>query len=162
MDVDEAALATARVFDSIDAARVEPEAALKVSALVDYRAKEIGQLVNLVELELGAPVPPPDEIGTLKRLRKLGLSAPMEVVPPWLFELPELRELDLSNASFDSLPEELGRLQHLRSLRVASSELTRLPEALGDLADLRTLTIDAGQLRELPASIGKLGRLRRL
>ena len=88
-------------------------------------------------------------------LRGLGISA----LPDTLTLLPQLWVLDITENSFDSLPEVIGELTQLRILRAGNNRISTLPPAISNLKQLRELHIADNGLQALPAEIGELERL---
>ncbi|MCE9611845.1 MAG: leucine-rich repeat domain-containing protein [Chthoniobacter sp.] len=83
-------------------------------------------------------------------------------LPPELFELPRLRNLNLSGNRLTSLPREIGRLRALRGLFLSRNQLTTLPSEIGQLSAMRVLTLDDNHLTTLPPEIGQLSAMRGL
>ena len=59
-----------------------------------------------------------------------GLAA----LPPALFELPRLEQLNLWDNRLAALPEAIAALRDLTSLYLGGNQLTELPEAIGQLS----------------------------
>src|SRR6185503_12221039 len=66
--------------------------------------------------------------------------------PESLYQLTELRSLDLFGNQLTALPESLGHLSQLRTLDLRSNQLTALPESLGHLTQLEHLDLSANKL----------------
>lgn len=83
-------------------------------------------------------------------------------IPPVVFEVKELKILNLGRNLLTSLPEEIGNLTELRSLNLGSNQLTNLPDSMENLEQLTRLDLHANQFYNLPPVIGKLENLREL
>ncbi len=185
--------------------------AARVGAFVtfdaDGRVTALGAPTNEPKARAGAPVynfhgPLLPELGQLHHLEYLDLSylpgddflrepdaALTGAIPPQLWQLPRLRQLDLQGqrlawtlpsdigrlASLESLdlsynwlsgplPPELGRLTSLKHLNLSNNDFTEpLPPELGQLASLERLVLNNSQFTEpLPSELGRLTRLQRL
>ncbi|HEX2901786.1 MAG TPA: leucine-rich repeat domain-containing protein [Bacteroidia bacterium] len=74
----------------------------------------------------------------------------------------ETGELFLSGRGLTDFPMEVFQLVNLRVLDLSQNLLRRLPEGIADLERLEVLNLRNNQLREIPAEIGQLQRLQRL
>jgi len=83
-------------------------------------------------------------------------------LPPQLWQLSSLTELDLSKNQLTSLPEQIGQLSSLTTLNLESNELTNLPEQIGQLSSLTELDLSKNQLTSLPEQIVQLSCLTEL
>ena len=77
---------------------------------------------------------------------------------------PVVRYLELTNPSFETLPEEILRYCNLVQLSLFNQHheplpLASLPDAIGDLIHLQNLTMVGTSLEHLPASLGRLVNL---
>ena len=91
-------------------------------------------------------------------LRGNGLS----LLPPPLFDLTNLRKLDLAENGLSDLPTEINRLANLETLDLSNNFISRLPPELGDAKRLQHLNLHANNLYALPAEIGKMEQLQAL
>ena len=92
--------------------------------------KEIGQLINLQELNLYANhlTSIPSELGQLVNLQRLTLSCnKLKSIPPELGQLTNLQELYLSYNKLISIPTEIGQLVNLQELYLAGNPIDYLP-----------------------------------
>lgn len=151
-----------------------------------------GQVVSLFLTYnfLQGQIPP--EIGGLSSLQRLTLGGSYALtgpLPEELFDLPELRVLDLGGFNLGgALPPEIGRLTQLETLWLQDaglggplpSEITQLtnldlldlryndligpiPPELGELTGLHTLRLGYNEFTgAIPAELGGLTNLRRL
>jgi Leucine-rich repeat (LRR) protein len=107
----------------------------------------------------------------------------LEVIPPALYNLPNLKamilssnliahipvelcmnstslsNLDMHTNKLESIPQEISQLKHLRRLNIAINQITAIPPSIGDLPLLEWLNVNDNQLTELPDSIGDLRKL---
>ena len=66
-------------------------------------------------------------------------------LPEPFFELPNLKELNLSHNKFTDLPESIGKLSTLTKLHVSYNQLTTFPDSFGNLKNLSYLDADWNQ-----------------
>ena len=64
-----------------------------------------------------------------------------------------LKELNISNNLFTSLPTEIGNLTALTKLYLSDNQLTSLPSTIGNLTTLSRLYLHSNQLTSLPTEI---------
>lgn len=103
----------------------------------------------------------------LKKLTKLDLSAgygageskKLSAIPPEVFELEHLEELDLTNNNIKNIPDSITNLHNLTTLDLTGNGLTVLPEAVTKLHGLKTLNLWNNALDELPESISEMEQL---
>jgi hypothetical protein len=92
----------------------------------------------------------------------------LHAIPPRVFEMTDLEELDLSENELTELPKDILRLTKLRVLVLEgkafdySNHWTALPPWIGDLGALEVLDLGDGKFSSLPPEIGKLTKLRYL
>ncbi len=77
-------------------------------------------------------------------------------LPPDLFNLVDLLELDISYNQLDYLPTEIILLQNLQILDIVVNKITSIPPEIGRLINLRELHISNNRLIDLPSEIGLL------
>lgn len=99
----------------------------------------------------------PDSVYTLqlrfKRLRQ---------IPPKVFEMHNLRKLDLSRNFIDSIPPEIGNLTNLNVLDLRRNKIRVVPPEIGRLSELRTLNMSRNPILELPDEMSSLTNLEEL
>jgi len=83
-------------------------------------------------------------------------------VPDKLFELRQLKRLNLSNNQLREVPAALGELQELSELFLLGNQLRTVPASLGKLQKLWGLVLTHNELREVPVVLCQLGRLSHL
>jgi Leucine-rich repeat (LRR) protein len=107
-------------------------------------------------------------IHRLASLRKLRLrystlepavEDPVEL-PASLWQLPELRSLELFRVNARSLPDNIPPTAKLQSLSIDQSWLTSLPDTIGRLSDLTSLIVICAKLQQLPDQLAQLSSLR--
>jgi hypothetical protein len=83
----------------------------------------------------------------------------MTEIPWWVFKMPQLKELNMTNQKIKEIPEKIGELQYLEELNFTQNKLTKLPESIGNLINLKKLQLDFNKIEKLPDSIGNLKNL---
>ncbi len=83
----------------------------------------------------------------------------INALPWWLFELRQLRFLDLNGVGISALPSAISQLENLEALRAEQNSLEVLPDSIGELSQLQKLQLDFNKIKELPDSIGSLSQL---
>ena len=121
------------------------------------------QLTQLEELQLYSTELYSDEIGSLKKLKKLSLSGDLYELPVWTFDLKELTELVLNEVALSEIPSEIGELTKLEYLDLGFNEsVTELPDSFGNLTNLKHLLLTCCSLQSLPESFINLTQLEKL
>lgn len=121
------------------------------------------QLTQLEELLLHGTEIYSDEIGSLKKLKKLSFSGDLYEIPVWIFDLKELTELVLNEVALSEIPSEIGELIKLEYLDLGFNErVTELPESFGNLTNLKHLLLTCCSLQSLPESFINLTQLEKL
>jgi hypothetical protein len=85
--------------------------------------------------------------------------ANLNEMPWWIFHMPQLVDIDLSNNQISEIPEEISNLYKLENLKMNQNNLKRLPNNIGSLKKLNKLQLDFNHIEELPDSIGDLESL---
>ncbi|RHN74335.1 putative P-loop containing nucleoside triphosphate hydrolase, leucine-rich repeat domain, L [Medicago truncatula] len=82
----------------------------------------------------------------------------------WISRYKYLRYLDLSDSSFEELPNSISKLDLLRVLILSrNSKIRRLPHSICELQNLQELSVrGCMELEALPKGLGKLINLRQL
>ncbi|XP_027351089.1 putative disease resistance protein At3g14460 [Abrus precatorius] len=82
----------------------------------------------------------------------------------WVARYKYLRVLDLSDSSFQTLPNSTDKLEHLRILNLSNNrKIKRLPHSICKLQNLLVLSLrGCMELETLPKGLGKLISLRQL
>lgn len=93
-------------------------------------------------------------------LRLSGVN--LREIPPEVWELEHLTELDLSNNRLTTLPPEIGRLTNLERLYLYNNRLESLPPEIGQLSRLEWLDLDDNRLTTLPPEFARLQSLTHL
>ena len=129
--------------------------------------QNIGVLKNIENLKLSAsskndPCYIPEslfELSNLKNLEIVGFSD--TVLSKNIKKLSNLKEISLSG-NFNVLPDEMGYLKNLTTLNIPFIKITSLPNTIGKLKNLKILDAKFCKLKKLPESIGKLENLENL
>ncbi len=133
----------------------EAWAALTASTVVQAQTTEL-RLVGKLDRPL------PLSLGRLTNLTSLTLKLQIETsatpVPSVVFELLQLRTLNLANCNFHELPETITQLEHLEVLNVANMPLKTLPVLqLGNLKRLTSVECSGIKLASPPMEIVQHG-----
>ncbi|MBN2285882.1 MAG: leucine-rich repeat domain-containing protein [Tissierellales bacterium] len=80
-------------------------------------------------------------------------------IPDRVFQLYNLKFLDLSYNYFSTLPKDIGFLKNLQTLNLSYNKLAQLPEEIGQLLNLKELDLSGNSLIEIPFTIGRLKNL---
>lgn len=92
-----------------------------------------------------------ERIEKAKQTQELDLSGMgFEKLPQAVWELGNLKTIDLYNNKLTELPESLAQFQSLEKLFASKNPITTLPLFLSDLSNLRVLKIDDAQITEFP------------
>jgi internalin A len=99
-----------------------------------------------------------------KGLKELDLSSRsrhgrLNQIPPGVFELKQLEELNLNANLLASIPDSITQLQNLTSLNLSNNGLTTVPDSITQLQNLTSLDLSYNELTTIPDSIGKLQNL---
>ena len=88
----------------------------------------------------------PDSLECLKALRRLTCAHLGWVeIPAWVYELKELRYLDLAGNKLKIISSDLSRLQNLEQLKIEYNPLEEFPVALNQLGALKEVAVDFRQ-----------------
>jgi len=106
-------------FPSLDSEMIFHLKFLKELSIQGDHFKElpenIGELRNLEELNISAPIKElPENIGDLKSLERIDISAPITRIPNSLFTLTKLRELNLGATNVSELSSRIKDFKTLR------------------------------------------------
>jgi len=92
-----------------------------------------------------------ERIEKAKQTQELDLSGMgFETLPEAVWELEDLKTIDLYNNKLTELPEYLTQFQSLEKLYASKNPISVLPLFLSDLPNLRVLKIDDAQITEFP------------
>lgn len=83
----------------------------------------------------------------------------LRAIPPKVFEMQNLRRLDLGRNFIDSIPPEIGRLTNLEELDLRRNRIRIVPPEVGNLTELRTLNLSRNPILDLPDEMSKLTKL---
>ncbi|MEM7484313.1 MAG: leucine-rich repeat domain-containing protein [Bacteroidota bacterium] len=97
------------------------------------------------------------------RVVKLFIGTSINILPPSIGDLTQLRSLNFDLTNLTTLPTEVGKLQRLESLNLGWNQFTEIPEEIGQLISLKELYLEYNpELQEIPASLGNLINLKTL
>lgn len=80
-------------------------------------------------------------------------------IPKFVFSMPNLKKLMLTNNDFTRIPSDIEKLTSLKHLDLGMNKLTALPESIGNLTNLTFLGLNENRLSIVPSSIGNLTML---
>ena len=86
----------------------------------------------------------------------------LTILPPELFQMIKLNELDLGFNQLNTLPLEIGQLTKLTVLYLYKNQLNTLPLEICQLTKLTWLDLSRNQLTTLPPEICQLSNLKKL
>jgi hypothetical protein len=94
-------------------------------------------------------------------IKGVGLESELDT---WVLKCKYLQILDLSNSSFETLPNSITKLKHLRVLNLSKNcKIKRLPHSIHKLQSLQGLSLSGCmELEKLPDELGSLINLRQL
>lgn len=102
----------------------------------------------------------PPEIFTLPNLQELDLSGNrIKVIPPEIAQLKKLQKLDLSKNRIETLPPQFGELENLWSLVISQNYITELPKEFANLQELKYLDMWSNEIDEFPDEMRKMKKL---
>jgi Leucine-rich repeat (LRR) protein len=88
----------------------------------------------------------PDSLESLKALRRLTCARlGWSEIPPWVYELKELRYLDIAGNKLKMISSEFSRLQNLEQLKIEYNPLEEFPVALNQMGALKEVAVDFRQ-----------------
>ncbi len=79
-----------------------------------------------------------------------------------IYDLYNLKELNLSDNKLTDIPKEIGNLTNLQVLNLNGNELTDIPKEIGGLINLQELYLSDNRLTSIPKEIGNLTNLKKL
>ncbi len=97
-------------------------------------------------------------VGKWDKEKAKGFGNKLTEFPNAVFQLTNLKILDLSENQITSIPKALGQMSNLRELDLRANQITCIPEALGQLSNLETLYID-GKITSIPEALKQLPKL---
>jgi Leucine-rich repeat (LRR) protein len=86
----------------------------------------------------------------------------LATIPPEVFQLPNLKELDLSYNTVEELPPDIFRLSNLEKLVLSNNRIQRLPLEFEKLTLLREIRLDHNQMTVWPEVLHRLPRLEKI
>jgi Leucine-rich repeat (LRR) protein len=105
----------------------------------------------------------PTTLFQLSNLRKLEISAcQLKHIPSEIGTLPHLEQLALPNNNLQEIPQSLTALKQLKLLDLSGNEFQQLPDFIGIISSLETLILSDNQLQEIPEALHKLNTLSKL
>ena len=106
-----------------------------------------------------------DKIRKAKKFRATSLNLSnlqLAKIPDSVFELNNVREIDLSKNKLTELPKEILGLKKLLEINLSNNNFEKFPENLIKLNDLEILYLSSNQLKEIPSSIIQLINLKKI
>lgn len=122
---------------------------------VPHALKRLHELKELSLTGVAALDSLPPWLGDLKKLEKMRLSGSrVEDIPSFIFQLPALKKLDLSDNQLQSIHPALP--DNLETLTLRNNRLTSVPESV---TRLQYLNIENNPLQHLPAGLINMPQL---
>jgi Leucine-rich repeat (LRR) protein len=79
---------------------------------------------------------------------------------PQIKEIPNLRDVNISDNRLNEVPDEIGALNSITSLDARNNNIQTLHNGVGNLINLETLYLDSNKITDIPASIENLKNLK--
>jgi Leucine-rich repeat (LRR) protein len=132
-----------------------------------YWKKIPDKLFNLLNLKklifCNMHIEIPDYIDILMNLESLGLCHnSIKHLNPAIYNLKNLRELDLEKNCIEVLSDGISKLKNLEILNLCGNNLKVLQTEIYELENLQQLSLSKNNLKNLPIGIFKLKNLKRL
>jgi internalin A len=89
----------------------------------------------------------------------ISTSDKLSSIPPQIFELEQLEELNLSNNQLDSINSSIADLHNLTKLTLKGNKLVSVPIAIARLARLNRLDLNGNKLKTFPEFISEMTSL---
>ena len=86
----------------------------------------------------------------------------LKQIPPKVFEMRNLRRLDLGRNFIDTIPPEIGLLTNLEELDLRRNKIRVVPAEMGKLTNLRIINLSRNPILELPDEMSALTKLEEL
>jgi len=86
----------------------------------------------------------------------------LEVFPPEITELTELKYLSVEGHKIPDLPASIGNLRYLEILKLRENAISTIPRTIGMLQELEELDLSKNQITAIPEEIGQLRSIRQL
>lgn len=83
-------------------------------------------------------------------------------IPPKVFEMRNLRSLDLGRNFIDSIPPDIARLENLEVLDLRRNKIRIVPPEIGRLTNLRIINFSRNPILDLPDEMSSLTHLEEL
>ena len=101
------------------------------------------------------------ELENLEELELLGTE--MVDIPAEIATLPKLRRLDIGNMKkMKTIPDSVCALDKLEWLRIGNGSINKVPEALARMSGLVELELQSTSVAKLPAGITKMPSLKKV
>lgn len=133
---------------------------LKVGARLGFLERSWGLRLYLEEWEYGQDFEAFVRYLTVPRIR-CGRGA-LSKFPKSVFQLRNLRVLELHGCELTSLPNQWDHLPYLQNLQLRGNQLSQLPESIQSLRALTQLDLAYNQFEEVPTVLQKLPQLNEL
>ena len=98
-------------------------------------------------------------IGVIKNLKELALSAKLYKIPECIPKLSGLHTLDLNNNMLTKISKEIYKLPNLESLHLCNNKLISISSKIYTLTKLKKLYLSNNKLIAVPRNIDKLHNL---
>lgn len=122
-----------------------------ISAFLDFGTMDTNEMFNGIFIE----------DGVIKGL-DLSLCSIKDIPDDFFSNFTDLKFLNLSYNSINSLPENIRNLENLKVLLVEKNILSTLPKAFYDLTKLEIVSFMNNRISEIPSEISKLVNLEAL
>ena len=86
----------------------------------------------------------------------------LTIIPPQVFELTQLKSLNLCSNRIEEIPESIGNLTQLNQLDLTDNRIKNIPEVICNLTNLTDLSLSWNKIGNIPELIGNLTNLTEL
>lgn len=96
------------------------------------------------------------------QITNLNLQIGLSELPKSIYQLHELKNLNLSNNNLKCLSDNLHQLSQLKNINLSHNTLNKLPENLHELSELEHLDLSFNGITEIPNNLDRLQNLTNL
>ena len=127
--------------------------------------KKVAELsfLNSIKLNIFNLSKIPKELLNIKKIiQHISFRVTAGKIPEELFQLTNMKSLNLSDNHLTEIPDEISKLTNLEVLILNNNQLKDLPESLGNLKKIKRLYLDLNLFEKLPDCIFTLTNLEKI